>query len=222
MPAGASVSTGPRGALPALRDPAPPTPPEKQPSPPSLPNVFSCISAALSSRALPQRRSPPRGRRRPQLKATRSVVDMLRLRPPPPTLWPAPCSIRGFGDLSDPLLPTLRRVSGDVVRVCCTRIRKHIFSVCSLAKGWSKLCQRCEMIVSTTYISKWGGAQPVDAAFHVRQLKKWNFENLFFDSGTTKNDHPMYIKHVLRVFPGIWVLGARGGGVLPRDWYKTC
>ena len=94
MPAGTSVPTASTGAQPAPRDPSPPCPPQKKSSPPhraSLPDVFSRNSAALSSPALPRRRSPPRGRRRPQPKATRSVADMLRVRPPPPlTLRLAP------------------------------------------------------------------------------------------------------------------------------------
>ena len=60
------------------------TPPPAERPPPSLPEVFSRISAALSSRAPPRRRSPPRARRRPQPRATRTVADMLRARPPPP------------------------------------------------------------------------------------------------------------------------------------------
>ena len=42
----------------------PPAPPAAKP-PASLRDVFSRISAALSSHTLPRRRSPPRGRRRP-------------------------------------------------------------------------------------------------------------------------------------------------------------
>ena len=71
---------GPRGHCLHRRDPPPrqpPSPAERPPSPPateqlaSLPDVFSRISAAVSGRALPRRRSPPRGPRRPQPKATR-------------------------------------------------------------------------------------------------------------------------------------------------------
>ena len=100
MSAGASVPTNSTRAQPAPRDPPPPPPPppseEEQPppSPPPtlpaagpptlLPNFFRRILAALISRVLPRHRSPPRGRRRPQPKATRSVANMLRVRPPPP------------------------------------------------------------------------------------------------------------------------------------------
>ena len=77
---GGGDSAGPRTPT----TPPPPSPDEQPPPPPppppptSLPDVFIRISAALNSRAAPRRRSPPRGRRRPQLKATRSVADMLR------------------------------------------------------------------------------------------------------------------------------------------------
>ena len=75
----------------------PPPPPAARP-PPSLHDVFSRVSVALSSRAVPRRRSPPRGRKRPQPKTTRSIADMLRVHPPPPRcgrrhegrhLWPS-------------------------------------------------------------------------------------------------------------------------------------
>ena len=73
VPTGAVVSSGPTGAPPAPRD-SPPLPPQRAAPPPpplaaeppaSLPDVFGRISAALSSRALPRRRSPPRRQRRP-------------------------------------------------------------------------------------------------------------------------------------------------------------
>ena len=72
VPTGAAVSSGPTRAPPAPRASAsPPPPPDEQPPPPpaSLPDVFRRISAVVSSRALPRRRSPPRGRRRSQPKA---------------------------------------------------------------------------------------------------------------------------------------------------------
>ena len=81
-----SSSTG-AGVLvePAARqDPPLHPPPLAERLPPSLPDVFSRISAALSSRAPLRRPSPPQARRRPQPGATRSVADMLRARPPPP------------------------------------------------------------------------------------------------------------------------------------------
>ena len=91
MPAGTSVPTDSTGEQPAPRDPPPPAPPRRRAAPPaSLPDVFSRISAAMRSRALLRRRSPPRGRRRPEPKATRSVADMLRVRPPALTLRLAP------------------------------------------------------------------------------------------------------------------------------------
>ena len=44
------------------------------------------------------------------------------------------CYVGGFGNLGDRVLPTLRGVSGDVVTVYITRIRKDVFfAVSSLA-----------------------------------------------------------------------------------------
>ena len=72
-----------QGRNPRRRAPPPPPPQTSSPpSPASLLDFFRRISAALHSRATPQRQSPPRGRRRPQPKAARSVADMLRAHPP--------------------------------------------------------------------------------------------------------------------------------------------
>ena len=50
------------------------------------------------------------------------------------------CYVGGFGDLGDPVLPTLRGVSGDVVTIYAYLDTKgrFFFAVCSLAKGRSK------------------------------------------------------------------------------------
>ena len=48
--------------------------------------------------------------------------------------------------------------------------------------------------------------------FTLDSSKMENFETDFCDTIITCNDHPKYVKHVLRVFHRIWVLGARGGG----------
>ena len=48
------------------------------------------------------------------------------------------CYVGGFGDLNDPLVPTLRGVSGDVVIVYAYYDTKGpFFAVCSLAEGRS-------------------------------------------------------------------------------------
>ena len=54
------------------------------------------------------------------------------------------------------------------------------------------------------------------------------FETYFFDTVTTKIDHPRNVKHVLGsiyVFFTLFGYSLRergGGGALPRDWYTTC
>ena len=53
------------------------------------------------------------------------------------------------------------------------------------------------------------------------------FETCFFDTVTTQNDHPRYVKHVLgRIYVFFTLFGYQvpggGGGGLPRDWYTTC
>ena len=110
VPAGAEVSSGSTRAPPAPRGSPPPLPRRANPPSPSaggppasLPDVFSCISAALNSRAAPRRRSPLRGRRRPQPKATMSVADMLRACPPPP---PRATADDMRGGSSDPVADT--------------------------------------------------------------------------------------------------------------------
>ena len=76
-------SGGLGGAGDAAGRPPPPSPPAERP-PPSLPEFFSRISTPLSTRAPPRQRSPPRAQGRPQPRATRTVADMLRARPPTP------------------------------------------------------------------------------------------------------------------------------------------
>ena len=62
--------------------------------PTSLPDVFGRISAALSSRAAPWHQFPPRGRRRPQPKATTSIADMFRAPLPSPRSRSAAVDVR--------------------------------------------------------------------------------------------------------------------------------
>ena len=56
------------------------------------------------------------------------------------------------------------------------------------------------------------GAQPACAFFHLGQLKR-SFQNLLFYIVTPHNDHPSYVKHVLRTIYvlftlfGCWVWG---------------
>ena len=60
------------------------------------------------------------------------------------------CYVGGFGDPGDPVVPTLRGVSGDVVTVYASRIQKGRFlqSVALLRAGQNP-CQRRLMTVST-------------------------------------------------------------------------
>ena len=85
-PGGTTPGRYPRAPLILLalqrHHPPPPPPPPAAALPASLPDVFRRISAALCGRAVPRQMSPPWGRRQPQPKATTSVGDMLRARPP--------------------------------------------------------------------------------------------------------------------------------------------
>ena len=49
------------------------------------------------------------------------------------------CYVGGVGDVGDPVLPTLRDVSGDIVTIYAYLDTKgRFFAVCSLTQGWSK------------------------------------------------------------------------------------
>ena len=64
------------------------------------------------------------------------------------------------------------------------------------------------------------------AVFHFGQLKNLIFfQSYFFGAVITWHDHPRYAKHVLGsicVFFTLFRYCAGVGGVLPRDWYRTC
>ena len=94
--------------------PPPPSPEEQSRPPASLRDVFSGILAAPSRRPVPRRRSPPRGHRRPQPKATRSIADMLRAHPPRSTAGDATgSSSQPVADApSAPSAPQPTRLSG--------------------------------------------------------------------------------------------------------------
>ena len=60
------------------------------------------------------------------------------------------CYVGGFGDLGDPMLPTLRGVSGDVVTIYAYWDTKGRFlQFVALPRAGQNPCQRREMTVST-------------------------------------------------------------------------
>ena len=63
------------------------------------------------------------------------------------------------------------------------------------------------------------GTQPAYAVFHLGQLKNQSFQNYFFDTQISRNDHLRYVKHVLGsiyVFFTLFGYRARGGGGVPK------
>ena len=66
-------------------------------------------------------------------------------------------------------------------------------------------------------MSEGAGAQPAYAAFYPRPLKNRIFRSFFFDIIITQNDHPRYVKHVLRriyvFFTSFGYWARRGVGV---------
>ena len=74
------------------------------------------------------------------------------------------------------------------------------------------------------YISEWGRHKLLMNLLTLDGSKSEVFETYFFDSGTTKNDHQMYVKHVLGpiyVFFTCFFLGGigrvRGGGGVSQE-----
>ena len=60
------------------------------------------------------------------------------------------CYVGGFGDLGDPVVPTLRGVSGDVVTLYAYQDTKGRFlESLALPRAGQNPCQKCEMTVST-------------------------------------------------------------------------
>ena len=58
--------------------------------------------------------------------------------------------VGGFGDLSDPVVPTLRGVSGDVVTAYAYQNTKgHFLQSLALPRAGPCRCQKCETAVST-------------------------------------------------------------------------
>ena len=128
------------------------------------------------------------------------------------------CYVGGFGDLRDPVVPTLRGVSGDVVTVYASRDTEGRFlQSLALLRAVRNPCQRREMAVSANIRLVNGPAHNLLVQFFTPDSSKIEvFELCFFDIVTTQNDHPRYVKHVLgRVYMFFTLFGysPHGGGV---------
>ena len=139
------------------------------------------------------------------------------------------CYVGGFGNLGDPVLPTARDVSGDVVTVCAYQHTEGRF-LQSLAspRAVHNPCQRHEMTVTTNNGLVTGPVHNLLMQFFTPGSSKIEvFEFFFFDVVTTQNDHRRYVRHVLgRIYMFFTYLGIRSegeaGGGLPRDWHTIC
>ena len=109
------------------------------------------------------------------------------------------CYVGGFGDLGDPVVPTLRGVSGDVVTVYASRDTEGRFlQSLALLRAVHNPCQRCEMTVSNNNGLVNGPGHNLLMQFFTPDSSKIEvFETCFFDIVTTQYDHPRYVKHVL-------------------------
>ena len=107
--------------------------------------------------------------------------------------------VGGFGDLGDPVVPTLRGVSGDVVTVYADSDTEGCFlQSLALLRAVHNPCQSREMTVSTNNGLVNGPVHNLLMQFFTPGSSEIKvFETCFFDIVTTQNDHPSYIKHVL-------------------------
>ena len=120
------------------------------------------------------------------------------------------CYVGGFGDLGDPVVPTLRGTSGDVVTVSASQDTEGRFlQSLALLRAVHNPCQRFEMAVSTNNGLVNGPVHNLLMQFFtVGSSKLEVFEAFSFDIVTTQNDHPRYVQHVLG---RIYVLFTRFG-----------
>ena len=109
------------------------------------------------------------------------------------------CHVGGFGDLGDPVVPTLRGVSGDVVTVHAYYDTEGRFlQFVALPRAGHKPCQRCAMPVSTNNGPVNGPVHNLLMQFFTPGSSKMEvLETCFYDIVTTRYDHPRYVKHVL-------------------------
>ena len=106
--------------------------------------------------------------------------------------------VGGFGDLGDPVVPTLRGVSGDVVPYMPTDTEGHFLQSLALLRAGHNPCQRREMTVSTNNGLVNGPVHNLLMQFFTLGSSKIEvFETCFYDIVTTRYDHPRYEKHVL-------------------------
>ena len=109
------------------------------------------------------------------------------------------CYVGGFGNLGEPVVPTLRGASGDVVTVYASQDTKGRFLQClALLMAVHNACQRREMTVSTNNGLVNGEVHNLLMQFFTPDSSKIEvFETCFFDIVTTQNDISNYAKHVL-------------------------
>ena len=107
--------------------------------------------------------------------------------------------VDGFGDLGDPVVPTLRGASGDVVTVYASQDTEgHFLQSLALLRAVHNPCQRREMTVSNNNGLVNGPVHNLVMQFFTPDSSKMElFETCFFDIVTAQYDHPRYVKHVL-------------------------
>ena len=93
------------------------------------------------------------------------------------------CYVGIFGDVSDPVVPTLRRASEDVVTAYAYWDTKGRFlQSLALPMAGQGPCERHQITVPTNnaYMGVWAGTQPAYPVFRPGQLKNRCFRNLVF------------------------------------------
>ena len=91
------------------------------------------------------------------------------------------CYVGGFGDLSDPVVPTLRGVSGDVVTVYASQDTEGRFlQSLALLRAVHNPCQRREMTVSNNNGLVNGPGHNLLMQFFTRTAQKSKFPKLVF------------------------------------------
>ena len=106
--------------------------------------------------------------------------------------------VGSVGDLGDPVVPTLRGVSGDVVTVYAYEDTKRRFlqSVALLRAGHNP-CQRREMTVSINNGLVNGPVHNLLMQFFTLGSSKIEvFETYFYDIVTTRYDHPSCVQRM--------------------------
>ena len=109
------------------------------------------------------------------------------------------CYVGDFGNLGDPVVPTLRGCTWGVVTVYAYWDTEGRFlQSLALLRAGRNPCQRREMTVSTNNGLVNGPAHNLLTQFFTLGSSKIEvFETCFLNIVTTQNDHPRYAKHVL-------------------------